>query len=626
MKLLEDVGFPPGVVNIVTGSTPVSGQALVESPDIDMVSFTGSTNVGMQIGETAGRGLKRQLLELGGKGGAIVFEDADLKSTIGMIGSVWAFHSGQICTAPTRAIVHRSVYDQVVGGLSQMAGALKVGDPLEKDTVMGPLITEAHLNRVQGYVASGREQGGEIVAGGNRPSHLEHGWYLEPTLIANCRPEMRVVREEIFGPVIVVVPFDEEEEAIAIANDTEFGLYDYVFSRDTAPRDARVSAPAGRQRGDQHGAAEPGDPVRRHQAQRDRSRRWVLRSARVHRAAVRRLARLSLGADMEFGIFHSGHVPTQRSADAQRRLEHQRLHDEAAVAVTGDRHGFKYSWFTEHHFLEEYSHVSASEVLMGYVAARTERIHLGSGIFNLTPPVNHPARVAERVSMIDHLSNGRFEFGTGRGSSSTEYQGFGIPDAETTRDLFDEALPEVVRILREAPYDYTGHGFTMPTRTVLPRPWTVPHPPLWLACGSPATFEKAGRLGMGALCFTMGDPEDLAPLIESYKDAVSSCTEPIGAYVNDNVATVSMLLCLNDRERAINQFRNMGASRVPVPRRSLARLHPVAGGHRPQELQRARAERRRAASRRSTRVGAASGPRRTSPGRSSGGVMPVPTS
>jgi alkanesulfonate monooxygenase SsuD/methylene tetrahydromethanopterin reductase-like flavin-dependent oxidoreductase (luciferase family) len=100
----------------------------------------------------------------------------------------------------------------------------------------------------------------------------------------------------------------------------------------------------------------------------------------------------------------------------------------------------------------------------------------------------------------------------------------------------------------------------MPSRTVLPRPWTVPHPPLWLACGSPATFEKAGRLGMGALCFTMGEPEDLAPLIESYKNAVSSCTDPVGAYVNDNVATVSMLLCLNDRERALNQFRTMGAS------------------------------------------------------------------
>ncbi|MGZ4800043.1 MAG: LLM class flavin-dependent oxidoreductase [Acidimicrobiia bacterium] len=263
---------------------------------------------------------------------------------------------------------------------------------------------------------------------------------------------------------------------------------------------------------------------------------------------------------MEFGIFHSGHVPTQASADAQRRLEHRRLHDEAAVAVTGDGNGFKYSWFTEHHFLEEYSHVSASEVLMGYVAARTERVHLGSGIFNLTPPVNHPARVAERVSMLDHLSNGRFEFGTGRGSSSTEYQGFGIPDAEMTRDLFDEALPEVVRILREAPYEHDGRGFSMPPRSVLPRPWTVPHPPLWLACGSPTTFEKAGRLGMGALCFTMGDPEDLAPLIETYKDAISRCTEPVGAYVNDNVACVSMLLCLNDRERALDQFLHMGAA------------------------------------------------------------------
>jgi alkanesulfonate monooxygenase SsuD/methylene tetrahydromethanopterin reductase-like flavin-dependent oxidoreductase (luciferase family) len=264
---------------------------------------------------------------------------------------------------------------------------------------------------------------------------------------------------------------------------------------------------------------------------------------------------------MEFGIFHSGHVPTQATADAQRRLENQRLLDEVEVAVAGDRTGFKYSWFTEHHFLEEYSHVSASEVLMGYVAARTEQIHLGSGIFNLTPPVNHPARVAERVSMLDHLSRGRFEFGTGRGSSSTEYQGFGIPDADTTRDLFDEALPEVVRMLQEAPYAHDGDGFSMPSRTVLPRPWTVPHPPLWLACGSPSTFEKAGRLGMGALCFTMGDPEDLAPLIDTYKTAIGQCREPVGAYVNDNVACVSMLLCLNDRERAFELFVDMGAAK-----------------------------------------------------------------
>ena len=263
---------------------------------------------------------------------------------------------------------------------------------------------------------------------------------------------------------------------------------------------------------------------------------------------------------MEFGIFHSGHVPAEATADARRASEHRRLLDEVAVAVTGDWVGFKYSWFTEHHFLEEYSHVSASEVLMGYVAAKTARIHLGSGIFNLTPPVNHPARVAERVAMLDHLSDGRFELGTGRGSSSTEYQGFGIADADATRDLFDEALPEVLHMLREAPYAYEGTGFSMPERTVLPRPWTVPHPPLWLACGSPTTFEKAGRLGMGALCFTMGEPEDLAPLIDRYKTAVSDCTEPVGAYVNDNVACVSMLLCLEDRDRAIDTFRTMGAS------------------------------------------------------------------
>jgi acyl-CoA reductase-like NAD-dependent aldehyde dehydrogenase len=240
VKILEEVGFPPGVVNVVTGSTPVSGQALVESPDVDMVSFTGSTAVGMQIGETAGRGLKRQLLELGGKGAAVVFEDADIKSAVGMIGSVWAFHSGQICTAPTRAIVHRSIYDPLVDGLSKMAGALKVGDPLEKDTIVGPLITEAHLQRVEGYVQSGIEEGGQIAAGGGRPGHMDKGWYLEPTLIANARRDMKAVREEIFGPVIVAVPFDDEDEAVAIANDTEFGLYDYVFSKDSG-RAMRVS-------------------------------------------------------------------------------------------------------------------------------------------------------------------------------------------------------------------------------------------------------------------------------------------------------------------------------------------------------------------------------------------------
>ncbi len=233
VALLEEVGFPPGVVNIVTGSTPESGEALVASPNVDMVSFTGSSGVGARIGEVAGRGMKRQLLELGGKGAALVLDDADVKNAVGMIGSVWTFHSGQICTAPTRAIIHRSIYDHVVAGLSAMAGMLKVGDPMERDTVIGPVITESHRGRIEEYIASGTAEGGEVVAGGGRPGHMEKGWYVEPTLIAGCRNDMRVVQEEIFGPVIVAIPFDDDDEGIALANGTEFGLYDYVFSGDS---------------------------------------------------------------------------------------------------------------------------------------------------------------------------------------------------------------------------------------------------------------------------------------------------------------------------------------------------------------------------------------------------------
>ncbi|HET9728938.1 MAG TPA: aldehyde dehydrogenase family protein [Acidimicrobiia bacterium] len=233
VRLMHEAGFPPGVVNVVTGSTPDTGEALVASPDIDMVSFTGSTGVGRRIGEVGGGTMKRLLLELGGKGGALVFDDADLKTAIQMIGSVWTFHSGQICTAPTRAIVHRSVYEPFVAGLTKMAGALKVGDPYEPDTVVGPVISAPHRARIESYVQSAREEGGEIMAGGVRPEKPDHGYYVTPTLIAEGRAGMKVVQEEIFGPVIVVLPFDDEDEAVALMNGTEFGLYDYVFSRDT---------------------------------------------------------------------------------------------------------------------------------------------------------------------------------------------------------------------------------------------------------------------------------------------------------------------------------------------------------------------------------------------------------
>jgi acyl-CoA reductase-like NAD-dependent aldehyde dehydrogenase len=232
-EILQEAGFPDGVVNVVTGSGAEAGEALVASPHVDMVSFTGSTVVGKRIGEVAGRDMKRLLLELGGKGAGLVFDDADVRTAVGTITSVWAFHSGQICTAPTRVIAQRGIYDQIVAGLQQAAGFLKVGDPLEPDTVVGPVISEVQRDRIEGYVRAGVDEGGTVVVGGERPG-IDRGFYVAPTLIADCKAGMRVVQEEIFGPVVVVVPFDDEEEGVALANGTEFGLYDYVFSADTA--------------------------------------------------------------------------------------------------------------------------------------------------------------------------------------------------------------------------------------------------------------------------------------------------------------------------------------------------------------------------------------------------------
>jgi alkanesulfonate monooxygenase SsuD/methylene tetrahydromethanopterin reductase-like flavin-dependent oxidoreductase (luciferase family) len=262
---------------------------------------------------------------------------------------------------------------------------------------------------------------------------------------------------------------------------------------------------------------------------------------------------------MEFGLFVQAHVPRQEVAADPEGAEHRRLMRELELAEACDRHGFKYVWSVEHHFLEEYSHLSASEIFLPYIAARTRRLHVGSAIWNLTPPVNPPARLAERVAMLDHLSEGRFEFGTGRGSSSTEYEGFGIPSGETTREMADEALREILRMWRETPYSYQGRFFSMPERNVLPKPYTHPHPPLWMACGSPSTFEKAARLGVGALCFSLGAPRDFAPLIRTYKETIRHA-EPIGAYVNDNVACVTQLVCMEDRRKARAVAMRMGSS------------------------------------------------------------------
>ncbi|MEV8595187.1 aldehyde dehydrogenase family protein [Streptomyces sp. NPDC052012] len=232
-EALQAAGVPPGVVNVVSGRSVEVGEAAVASPDVDMVSFTGSTVVGQRIAEVCGRAMKRQLMELGGKGAALVFDDADLAAAVRGIGTTYSFYSGQICTAPTRVLAQRGVYERLVEQLAAYARRLPVGDPREPGTVVGPVISAEHRERVEAYVALGRKEGATVVAGGERPPY-ERGFYVAPALLADCGNDMRVAREEIFGPVVVVIPFDDEDEGVALADDSEYGLIDYVWSADVA--------------------------------------------------------------------------------------------------------------------------------------------------------------------------------------------------------------------------------------------------------------------------------------------------------------------------------------------------------------------------------------------------------
>jgi alkanesulfonate monooxygenase SsuD/methylene tetrahydromethanopterin reductase-like flavin-dependent oxidoreductase (luciferase family) len=269
---------------------------------------------------------------------------------------------------------------------------------------------------------------------------------------------------------------------------------------------------------------------------------------------------------VEFGIFVQGHVPSSRVEREGRNAEHNALTGDIELIKAADQFGWKYVWVTEHHFLAEYSHMSASEVFMGYAAAVTERIHLGSGIWNLNPQVNHPVRVAERAAMMDHLSDGRFEFGTGRGAGSREVTGFDIPSTDVTKAVWDEVIAEFTRMWSSTEYTHDGDAFRvpypneqMPTRNVLPKPWKAPHPPLWVACGNPPTYQKAARLGLGALGFNVASINDMAPMVEAYKKAVPNA-EPIGDYINDNVMITNGLVCLEDSRKAREAATRMGVS------------------------------------------------------------------
>lgn len=238
---IVDSALPPGVVNFVCGASPEIGAALCASPDVDMVSFTGSTAVGCAIQAGAARRMQRTLLELGGKSANIIFADADRDKALASAMSVWTFHSGQICIAGTRVLIEASIYDELTARLAAAGPRLKIGPPTEEGVVVGPLVSAAQRERVERYIATGIAEGAVLACGGKRPPHLPVGYYVEPTLFTAVRNDMAIAREEIFGPVIVAIPFRDEAEAIAIANDSEFGLYGYVWTGDTA-RGLRVAA------------------------------------------------------------------------------------------------------------------------------------------------------------------------------------------------------------------------------------------------------------------------------------------------------------------------------------------------------------------------------------------------
>jgi alkanesulfonate monooxygenase SsuD/methylene tetrahydromethanopterin reductase-like flavin-dependent oxidoreductase (luciferase family) len=252
---------------------------------------------------------------------------------------------------------------------------------------------------------------------------------------------------------------------------------------------------------------------------------------------------------VEFGIFLNGYIPGPGAHDSA--WEHQQLMREAEYAIFADKHNWKYAWFGEHHALVEYSHMSAPEVVMGLVAGKTDYIHLGTGINSLSPRKEHPVRYAERAAMLDHVTENRFEWGTGRGAGSHEMASFNILDKDSTKPEWEEVVREIPRMWEQKDYSYHGQSFTVPTpHNILPKPYGKGHPPIWVACGNPGTFARAGELGIGAIAFNFEPIYNLRGRIEAYKEAVADCKEPLGQFMNDNVMMTNGVICMESREKA----------------------------------------------------------------------------
>jgi len=232
-EIMDEAGVPAGVFNLVNGDGPTVGEAMSSHPGIDMMSFTGSTRAGISVAKGAADTVKRVSQELGGKSANIILDDADFESAI-TGGAKHCFNnSGQSCNAPTRMLVPESRHDEAKEIAKKAAESTKVGDPFAEDTGIGPVVSEVQFNKIQGLIEKGIEEGAELIAGGpGKPEGLNAGYYVRPTVFANVNNDMTIAREEIFGPVLSILPYKDEDEALEIANDTEYGLYGYVSSGD----------------------------------------------------------------------------------------------------------------------------------------------------------------------------------------------------------------------------------------------------------------------------------------------------------------------------------------------------------------------------------------------------------
>jgi phenylacetaldehyde dehydrogenase len=229
-EMISEAGFPEGVVNVVTGYGETAGAALAAHPDVDKVAFTGSTEVGKLILQAAAGNLKKVSLELGGKSPNLVFADADMQSAIPGAANAIFYNQGQCCSAGSRLYVEQSIFDSFVGAIVDEAKKIKLGPGLDRDSTMGPLVSEEQLNRVCGYIESGLDDGAKALVGGRRLPR--RGYFIEPTVIVKATADMKVVREEIFGPVVCAMPFKSLDEVVAAANQSEFGLAAAVWTRD----------------------------------------------------------------------------------------------------------------------------------------------------------------------------------------------------------------------------------------------------------------------------------------------------------------------------------------------------------------------------------------------------------